>query len=142
MIARLPTASDPSSISTLVTGLFGGHGSTGRKPRVISPMSSAPCARKRARTPSMSSTANMIRRMPSVFTGVSSGSLLTAAGMELVQLNSTVAVRCPQHGDLASNIFEPNEKVDVTALDWRIALQLHAELDKERLLRPRGHQPR
>src|SRR5499426_197747 len=47
---------------------------------VTSPMSSAPWARKRARTSSMSSTANMMRRMPSVFTGVFFGSALTAAG--------------------------------------------------------------
>src|SRR5262245_42334347 len=45
-----------------------------------SPMSSAPWARKRARTSSMSSTANMMRRMPSVFTGAFFGSALTAAG--------------------------------------------------------------
>src|SRR5215510_438210 len=47
---------------------------------VTSPMSSAPWVRKRARTSSMSSTANMIRRMPNVFTGAFFGSTLTAAG--------------------------------------------------------------
>src|SRR5207249_3951412 len=47
----------------------------------ISPTSSAPCLRRRATTSSMSSTANMMRRMPSVFAGALSGSALTAGGV-------------------------------------------------------------
>src|SRR3954453_8009196 len=42
----------------------------------ISPTSSAPWTRKRATTSSMSSTANMMRRMPSAFPGALSGSAL------------------------------------------------------------------
>jgi hypothetical protein len=47
----------------------------------ISPTSSAPWLRRRATTSSMSSTANMMRRMPSVFAGALSGSALTAGGV-------------------------------------------------------------
>src|SRR5437867_2741590 len=47
----------------------------------ISPTSSAPWLRRRATTLSMSSTANMMRRMPSVFAGALSGSALTAGGV-------------------------------------------------------------
>src|SRR5262245_8860626 len=46
----------------------------------ISPTSSAPWLRSRATTSSISSTANMMRRMPSAFAGASSGSALTAGG--------------------------------------------------------------
>src|SRR5919197_2850182 len=47
----------------------------------ISPTSSPPWLRRRATTSSMSSTANMMRRMPSVFAGAFSGSALTAGGV-------------------------------------------------------------
>src|SRR5213596_3131126 len=47
----------------------------------ISPTSSAPWLRRRATTSSMSSTANMMRRMPSLFAGALSGSALTAGGV-------------------------------------------------------------
>src|SRR3954451_14867727 len=47
----------------------------------ISPTSSAPCLRRRATTSSMSSTANMMRRMPSAFDGALSGSALMARGV-------------------------------------------------------------
>jgi hypothetical protein len=58
--------------------------------------SSAPWLRRRATTSSMSSTANMMRRMPSLFAGALSGSALTAGGVwELRQLNPAVAVRGP-----------------------------------------------
>src|SRR5262249_32281734 len=40
-----------------------------------------PWLRRRATTSSMSSTANMMRRMPSVFAGALSGSALTASGV-------------------------------------------------------------
>src|SRR5215470_1016278 len=76
-----------------------------------SPMSSAPWVRKRARTSSMSSTANMMRRMPSVFTGAVFGSPLTAAG--------------------ASNVLEPDDTVHPAPLDGHLALQLHTKFDKE-----------
>ncbi len=57
----------------------------------ISPMSSAPWARKRATTASMSSTANMTRRMPSVFTGASTGPNLIALGV----WNLSSSMPCP-----------------------------------------------
>src|SRR4051794_21222904 len=47
----------------------------------ISPTSSAPWLRRRATTSSMSSTANMTRRMPSAFAGAFFGSALTAGGV-------------------------------------------------------------
>src|ERR671930_130333 len=47
----------------------------------ISPTSSPPWPRRRATTSSMSSTANMMRRLPSVFAGALSGSALTAGGV-------------------------------------------------------------
>src|SRR5258705_5254725 len=47
----------------------------------ISPTSSAPWVRRRATTWSMSSTAHMMRGMPSVFAGAPSGSALTAGGV-------------------------------------------------------------
>src|SRR6266542_1593704 len=53
--------------------------------------------------------------------------------VELGQLNPTVAVWGPHHRNLGSNVLEPNELVHPTSLDWRLALQLHTKLDKERL---------
>src|SRR5262249_48023060 len=105
----------------------------------------------------MSSTANMMRRMPSVFTGAPCGSDLTAGRdrgasqprrvawcpvrvgcgrrwrVKLGQLKPTVAVRGAHHRNLASDVLEPDDKVHPTSLDWHLALQLHTQLDKERL---------
>src|SRR2546423_5905605 len=53
--------------------------------------------------------------------------------VELGQLNPTVAVWGPHHRDFGSNVLEPNDLVHPTSLDWRLALQLHTKLDKERL---------
>src|SRR5437867_3361919 len=55
------------------------------------PMSSDPWARMRATTPSMSSTANMTRRMPNVFTGASTGPNLIALGV----WNLSSSMPCP-----------------------------------------------
>src|SRR3989441_10948455 len=57
----------------------------------MSPMSSAPWARMRATTASMSSTANMTRRMPSVLTGAFTGPNLTALGV----WNLSSSMPCP-----------------------------------------------
>src|SRR5205085_10068425 len=54
-------------------------------------MSSAPWARMRATTAAMSSTANMTRRMPSVFTGASTGPNLIALGV----WNLSSSMPCP-----------------------------------------------
>src|SRR5438093_13296798 len=54
-------------------------------------MSSAPWARMRATRASMSSTANMTRRMPSVFTGASTGPNLIALGV----WNLSSSMPCP-----------------------------------------------
>src|SRR5262245_15084800 len=53
--------------------------------------------------------------------------------VELGQLKPTVAVRGPHHRNFASNVLEPNDEVHPTSLDWHPALQLHTQLDKERL---------
>jgi hypothetical protein len=42
--------------------------------------------------------------------------------IELVELKPTVAVRGPQHCDLALNVLKPNDKVQPTSLDLRLAL--------------------
>jgi hypothetical protein len=53
--------------------------------------------------------------------------------VELGQLKATVAVWGPHNRDFGSNVLEPNDLVHPTSLDWRLALQLHTKLDKERL---------
>src|SRR5262249_49617075 len=53
--------------------------------------------------------------------------------VELGQLKPTVAVRGAHHRNLASDVLEPDDKVHPTSLDWHLALQLHTQLDKERL---------
>src|SRR3982751_5039247 len=152
----------------------------------ISPTSSAPWLRRRATTSSMLSTANMMRRMPSVFAGALSGSALTAGGggnfarsedttlfrsvaaqagndvvdvvdsehdaayaqrvrrrafrlgsdrrrrVELRQLNPAVAVWGPHHGDVGTDVFEPDGAVHPRPLDLRFAFQLHTEFGEER----------
>src|SRR5216684_1835078 len=69
-------------------------------------MSSAPWARMRATTASMSSTANMTRRMPS-------GS--------------------PHHREGGPDILEPDQAPDQRPFDCRLALELEAQFDEERL---------
>jgi hypothetical protein len=49
--------------------------------------------------------------MPSAFAGALSGSVLTAGGVELRQLNPAVAVRRPHHGEVGTNVVEPFEVV-------------------------------
>src|SRR5919204_3722704 len=97
-----------------------------------SPTSSAPWARRRARTSSMSSTANMMLRMPSVFAGAFFGSALAALGLwNFRQLKPAVAVRGPHHCDVDSDSVEPDDAVHPTSLDWHLALQLETKFDKE-----------
>ena len=42
-------------------------------------------------------------------------------------------VRGPHHGDLASDTVKPDEAVHRWALDGCLSLELHAQLDEERL---------
>ena len=83
-------------------------------------------------TSSMSSTANMMRRMPSVFAGALCGSALTAAGV----WNFVSSTRPWPSGVriIAMSARTPSSRraVNPLSLDWRLALQLHAEFDEER----------
>ena len=79
----------------------------------------------------MSSTANMMRRMPSAFTGASSGRPDRRRRVELVQLDPPVAVRGPHRGDGGSDAVEPDEAVDRLALDDRLALELQPKFGEE-----------
>jgi hypothetical protein len=75
----------------------------------------------------------MMRRIPSVFAGALSGSALTAGGVRnLRQLNPAVAVRGPHHGDVGTDVVEPDDAVHPTPLDRRLAFQLHTEFGEER----------
>src|SRR5262249_23398160 len=81
----------------------------------------------------MSSTANMMRRMPSVFGGASVGSARIALGVR----NMSNSIRPwpsggPQHCDVLSDVVDPDDTLHPTALDWALALQLHAKFDDER----------
>src|SRR6478752_3343258 len=98
----------------------------------ISPTSSAPRLRRRATTSSMSSTANMMRRMPSAFAGAFFGSARRRR-VELRKLDPAVAVRGPHHGDVGTDAIEPDGAVHPTPLDRRLAFQLHPERGEERL---------
>jgi hypothetical protein len=62
--------------------------------------------------------------------------------VELVELDSTVAVRRPHHREGGANILEPDQAVDRRSLDLRFAFELEAEFDEERLGRPRGRRER
>jgi hypothetical protein len=65
----------------------------------------------------MSSTANMMRRVPSVFTGAF-GSLLTAVGVStFVSFEPAVAVRRSHHGHVGSDTVEPDDAVHLPSLD-------------------------
>jgi hypothetical protein len=48
------------------------------------------------------------------------------------QLDAAVAVRRPQHRDVASDTVEPDNAVDRKSLDCRLALELETKFDKER----------
>src|ERR671923_1755255 len=53
-------------------------------------------------------------------------------GVKLRQLESSVAIRGLQHGDLRAHTLETHNAVHPTALDRSLALQLESELDEER----------
>src|SRR3954463_4621980 len=53
--------------------------------------------------------------------------------VELRQLNPAVAVRGPHHGDVGTDVVEPDDSLHQAPLERRLALQLHAELEEERL---------
>src|SRR6195256_1516283 len=48
------------------------------------------------------------------------------------QLNPAVAVRGPHHGDVGTDVVEPDGLVHPRPLDSRLPFQLHTELDEER----------
>ena len=87
--------------------------------------------RRRSRTSSMSSTANMIATHAQRVHGCGRA----GAGrrrLELRQLEPAVAVRGPQRGDVASDAIEPDEAVHRRSLDRRLAVELQAKLEEER----------
>jgi hypothetical protein len=49
------------------------------------------------------------------------------------QLNPAVAVRGPHHGDVGTDVVEPDDAAHPVALDGRLAFQLHTEFGEERL---------
>src|SRR6266540_5428506 len=53
--------------------------------------------------------------------------------VELVELDATVAVRGPHQREGGANILEPDQAVDRRSLDLRLAFELEAEFDEERL---------
>ena len=53
--------------------------------------------------------------------------------VKLGQFDLTVAVRGPQHRDLAANVLKPNDTVHKTSLEWHLTLELHTKLEKELL---------
>ena len=74
-----------------------------------------------------------MRRIPSAFAGALSGSALTGGGVwNLRQLKPAVAVRGPHHGDVGTDVVEPDDAVHPTPLDRRLAFQLHTEFGEER----------
>ena len=74
-----------------------------------------------------------MRRMPSAFAGA-----LSRLGpdrrrrVELRQLDPAVAVRSPHHGDVGTDVVEPDGLVHPRPLDRRLAFQLHTEFGEER----------
>src|SRR5437764_695188 len=52
--------------------------------------------------------------------------------VELRQLKPAVAVRGPHHGDVGTDVVEPDGAVHPRPLDLRLAFQLHAEFGEER----------
>jgi hypothetical protein len=76
----------------------------------------------------------MMRRMPSALAGAFSDSALTASGVwNLVSSTRAVAVRGPHHGDVGTDVVEPNHLANPRPLDLGLAFQLHAQLGEERL---------
>jgi hypothetical protein len=53
--------------------------------------------------------------------------------VELRQLNPAVAVRGPHHGDVGTDVVEPDGAVRPRPLHLRFAFQLHTEFGEERL---------
>lgn len=53
--------------------------------------------------------------------------------MELVQLDTTVTIRRPQHRKGGPDILEPDETADQRPLDSLLAFKLEAQLEEERL---------
>src|SRR5436305_9227391 len=53
--------------------------------------------------------------------------------VELVELDATVAVRGPHQCEGGANVLEPDQAVDRRTLDLRLAFELEAEFDEERL---------
>src|SRR5213596_576126 len=53
--------------------------------------------------------------------------------VELVELDATVAVRGPHQREGGANALEPDQAVDRRSLDLRLAFELEAEFDEERL---------
>src|SRR5213082_1007540 len=54
-------------------------------------------------------------------------------GVELIELDATVAVRGPHQREGGANVLEPDQAVDRRSLDLRLAFELEAEFDEERL---------
>src|SRR5947208_10986341 len=52
--------------------------------------------------------------------------------VELRQLKPAVAVRGPHHGDVGTDVVEPDDAVHPTPLDCCLAFQLHTEFGEER----------
>src|SRR5207249_6861017 len=53
--------------------------------------------------------------------------------VELVELDATVAVRGPHQREGGANVLEPDQAVDRRSVDLRLAFELEAEFDEERL---------
>src|SRR5438093_12220379 len=53
--------------------------------------------------------------------------------VERVELDATVAVRGPHQREGGANVLEPDQAVDRRSLDLRLAFELEAEFDEERL---------
>src|SRR5439155_18441638 len=53
--------------------------------------------------------------------------------VELVELDATVAVRGTHQREGGANVLEPDHAVDRRSLDLRLAFELEAEFDEERL---------
>src|SRR5437764_4640542 len=62
--------------------------------------------------------------------------------VELRQLNPAVAVRGPHHGDVGTDVVEPDDAVHQTPLDRRLAFQLPYRARRRTLWQPRGRRQR
>ena len=79
----------------------------------------------------MSSTANMMRRMPSVFAGAFCPVLSAGGAWKFGQFKSAVAVRSPHHGDVDPHVVESDHAVHSGSLDRTLAFQLQTKLKEE-----------